>query len=383
MDKDGTGSMSMATNSGAPVQAEHDGWSLASHSAIRPTEAELKESLGAPPEEKPAEEEAAPAAEEVVTEETEAAAAETVADDTLTDKSSEKPADVAAKPKKLTRAQELYREIAVLTRQKGEITRETDTARAQRHALSIEIADLEAKAAALKTPDTKAAETAPAGPRKALNPAPKPVWATMEAAGKTYEEFLDAREDWLIEEQRLVAKAESTKTFEEHDKTAREASTRDQRQRAEQDIDAKFQDRLVKARETHADVDFDAVLDFPLPISSDMPSFKAMGDRIRISDVGPELLLHLTEHPTEATRIAQLPWPIALAELGKIEGKIEVRATANSGSVAVPAPSKAHAPIKPVRVAAPVASDTSRRSFDDEPFGPGYLQRANKVLGMR
>lgn len=378
-------SLSMATNLGESVKAEHDGWKIESSSAIRPTEAQLKESLGAPPEEKPAEEEvAAAAAEEVVAEDADVEAA--VADDPPAeekplDASSPKPLE-AVKPKKLTRSQELHRDIGRLTKERGDITRETAEARAQRQALTTEIAELEAKRAALKTPDPKPAEV-PAGPRKALNPAPKPTWAAMEAAGKTYEDFLEARDDWAFEEQRLIAKDESTKTVQDRETAARDASTRDARTRAEADIDAQFQTRLANAKQKHADVDFDAVLAFPLPISSDMPGYRAMSDRIRISEFGPELLLYFTESPDDAKRLCEQPWPIALAELGMIEGGIKARVTANSGSVAVPAPSKAHAPIKPVRVAAPVASDANRRSVDDMPFGPEYLRATNKVLGMR
>lgn len=382
---DGTGSLSMATNSGAPVSGEHDGWKLASASAVRPTEQQIKESLGAPPEEKPATEDTAVAA-EVVTEETEGEkpAVEAVADDKTSDQSSEKPVETgAAKPKKLTRADQINLEIKTLTRQKGEITRETEAAKAQRQAIADEIAQLEAKRDALRQPEAAKPAEPSTGARKALNPAPKPVWAEMEAAGKTYEQFLDARDEWNTEEHRLIAREESAKTVQEREKAAREASTRETRERAEADIDAKYQQRLANARLAHPDVDFDAVLDTPLPISPDMPGFKPMGDRIRISDVGPELLLFLTEHPDEARRIAESPWPIALSELGIIEGGIKARTTANSGSVAQPAPSKAHAPIKPVRVAAPVASDASKRSVDELEFGPEYIRQSNRQLGMR
>jgi len=84
------------------------------------------------------------------------------------------------------------------------------------------------------------------------------------------------------------------------------------------------------------------------------------------SEVGPKLAYHLAKNPQEASRIAQLSPIRAIAELGKLEAKLEKPATQES-KVAQPVVSKAPSPIKPLNGdgAVPVHKDPATMTFQE------------------
>ena len=138
------------------------------------------------------------------------------------------------------------------------------------------------------------------------------------------EEFTDALTDWKL------AQAEAE----------REAKAKAQQ------TDAK----LTAARAKYAD--FEEVAMAPSVIDA-IKAQPALGLAITESDVFAELAYHLGKNPAELTRIASLSAPRALAELGKIEARIEAQAKPTAPAVAeAPKPKAQPLPPPPVEVSA-------------------------------
>jgi hypothetical protein len=153
---------------------------------------------------------------------------------------------------------------------------------------------------------------------------PKPTLADKDDKGqpkyKTYEEFQDARDEWL----RAEIKRESAET-------SKQSAQETERQRAEKVVWDEQRKRVDKAREKHAD--FDAVA-FAVPMPEKSPLFGFILD----SAHGTDVLYHLGKNPADAERIQGKPVfaadgktitrfegglsPIAqIRELSKIEAK--------------------------------------------------------------
>ncbi len=145
---------------------------------------------------------------------------------------------------------------------------------------------------------------------KVLNQAPKPeapppqpvkTEPTLEQF-KTYEEYVDARAEWVaerkftqIEQERRAAEAEQAKA-------------------------TKHDTFLAKAKEFSATApDFDDVAFNP-----SLPVTDVMADAIDLSDKGPEILYFLGKNPGEAERIARMPGLQAALEIGRLEGRLSL-----------------------------------------------------------
>lgn len=85
------------------------------------------------------------------------------------------------------------------------------------------------------------------------------------------------------------------------------------------------------------------------------------------SEIGPKLAYHLAKHPQEADRIAQLSPIRAIAELGKLEVRLEKPASKQEAKADPPAVSKAPSPIKPLGGdgAVPVHKDPADMTFQE------------------
>lgn len=154
---------------------------------------------------------------------------------------------------------------------------------------------------------------------------PKPTLADKDDKGqpkfKTYEEFQDARDEWL----RAEIKRESAET-------SKQSAQETERQRAEKAVWEEQFKRVGKAREKYAD--FDAVA-FAVPMPEKSPLYGFILD----SDHGTDVLYHLGKNPGDLERIQGKPVmaadgksvvkfegglsPIAqIRELSKIETKV-------------------------------------------------------------
>lgn len=130
---------------------------------------------------------------------------------------------------------------------------------------------------------------------------PAKVEPTLEQF-KTYEEYVDARAEWVaerkfsqIEQERRAAEAEQAKA-------------------------SKHDTFLAKAKEFAATApDFDDVAFNPsLPITD------AMADAIDLSERGPEILYYLGKNPGRAEEISRMPDLHAALEIGRLEGKLSL-----------------------------------------------------------
>jgi hypothetical protein len=176
-----------------------------------------------------------------------------------------------------------------------------------------------------------------------VNQLPKPKQESGERPKaddfKTLDEYLEALSDWKIE-QRLKEKAEREKSERERDTN-------------EQDIRravASFSEKAEKVREEYED--FDEVV-----FESDYTVTPVMYQAIMTSDMSPKIAYYLGKNPNEATRIAGLPPPAQMREIGKIEAKLSAPAPTQ------PKPSGAPAPITPV--SGGKGSDGSPSDSDD------------------
>jgi hypothetical protein len=79
-----------------------------------------------------------------------------------------------------------------------------------------------------------------------------------------------------------------------------------------------WEDRTAKVRTEHPDYD-EKIEALRIPNTAAVPVVR---DAIAESELGPELLYHLANHPDEAKRILNLSPVRAVAELGKIEAKL-------------------------------------------------------------
>ena len=83
------------------------------------------------------------------------------------------------------------------------------------------------------------------------------------------------------------------------------------------------------------------------------------------SEMGPQLAYHLAKHPDEVTRLQKLSPSKVLAELGKLEARLETKAPVAAAATPNNV-SKAPAPIQPLEAkTTPVTKDPSRMSFQE------------------
>lgn len=152
------------------------------------------------------------------------------------------------------------------------------------------------------------------------------------------------------------------------DKRAEEMAART----VEDDRKTTWQERLAATRQK--DPDFDSKLD---PTT---PATQQMRDYVTDSELGPEILLHLSEHRDLAQRISTLHPSLVDREMGKIEGELQARLSAaqSLGPASAPVLSSARRVTKPV-TGAPIVSDDDR----DEGELPieDFIRRGNKAEG--
>lgn len=389
-------------NSQGPVSAEFDGWTIQSASKSAPmTEAALKESLGATPEQAKAPAPAAtpdpPAAE--TGDDAPAPPAVAVTTDT--------PAAPAAPPKD---KRDPEKRIGDITGKWRSAERERDAERTRRESLERELTELRAKA----TAPPPVAETKPtAAPVTAGKPAPD--WDQYEADGKSWKQYTLDHNAWSAEEmdRRANAAAEATAAkLQAEFKAQRDKSDADRKQLAqdieEQAVQRQHQARMAKARAKYADLDtlvHQNLADLDSPFLRDVivstdegaellyhlaskpdeahilaqlqPS-QAVGDAIRDADSPLRLLSHFAQHPDEFSRINALPPQRALLALGRLDRQLEDARPGPSPTPVPPPVTRAAGPIRPV-VPAPTTGSGSRVSVDDLAFGPDYVHQANKA----
>lgn len=257
-------------------------------------------------------------------------------DEAAADASDETPAkeptpDSDAGKQLAKRRRSLQDRIDEITREKYQTARERDALKAEREALKRELDALKAPKPAQQpsTPPTH-------GPESDPEPTPDQF--------DSYEKFVKAQARW-----------EARQEFREQQAAARAQAERQQDAAAERERATTWQTRLAETR--HKTPDFDSRINPDLPIS------EPMRDIVMDSEVGPELLLYLSEHPDLAQRLSTLHPIQVIREMGKLEARLDA-AHSGPASAAKPTVSQAPAPIKPV-AGTPQTTDPLALSDDD------------------
>lgn len=130
-----------------------------------------------------------------------------------------------------------------------------------------------------------------------------------------YNKFEEARDEWI--ERRATARARIN--FVREDVARRETAALDDANREFHKLVEDYTQTVDRARERHEDYDdaMAAAEEQGLSVSQDMK------DALMRSPEGGEVIYHLVTHPEEVARLNALPTSRALAELGKIESRIE------------------------------------------------------------
>lgn len=139
-------------------------------------------------------------------------------------------------------------------------------------------------------------------------------------------------------------------------KVEREQAAKSRQQQAVQHAQDEFGKRVAEFAKTIPDYD-----EIVSQADVDVPQHIAI--HIVESDVGPALGYHLAKNPDELTRLKSLSPTRAIAELGKLEMKLEKKP---QPPAAAPQVSKAPAPIQPLEgKTTPVPKDPSQMSFQE------------------
>lgn len=125
-------------------------------------------------------------------------------------------------------------------------------------------------------------------------------------------------------------------------------------------VQAEWESRLEDARERFDDLD--EMIDEVGPKLND-----ELAATIKVSEVGPELVRYLGQHPSELERLAQLVGVKAVRELTRLEAKVQ----------AAPKASRAPEPVNPVKTRAAPANALR----DDMPMDAWIKKRRQEVYG--
>lgn len=246
------------------------------------------------------------------------------------------------------------RQQAINDRIRESVDRATATERARADAAERKIAELEARATGAQPPAPKAEK-----------PAAQPAAGDKEPS---LEDFLDAPDPYLALTNALV-KFRVQEALGARDKESAAAT----QQRAEQDAVRQFVDSYAEKEQAfiattpdYADrtLALRQMLDVRMPL-----------DRAAI-DAGPEMILHLAEHPDDVQRIgrlAQSNLPAALRELGKLEATL----TKTSPSPALESPAPAQPQAKQLSDAPAPGTTLGKRAADTVDEADGALKRGD------
>lgn len=193
-----------------------------------------------------------------------------------------------------------------------------------------EVEDLKRQIAALRAPQPQQQPQAQQQPAEDAEP--------TEDQFETYAGFVKAQAAWTVRQERKAWEAQQAR---------REQMTA--RQQTEAGRQEAFQKRLEAAKTTIPN--FDAVLASTIPLS------RPMQDAIKDSEIGPQLMAHLHNHPEEHERIYRAGSPLQVfKEMNKLEARLEGAVSSGPPPKAKPV-SAAKPPIKPLGAANSAVTD--------------------------
>jgi len=196
---------------------------------------------------------------------------------------------------------------------------------------------------------------------KALEQQPQPAIQQADDEPKP-EHFEDA-----FEYAKALAKYEAKRIIEAEKQQTEQAKAAEKQQQ----VLKTWAERVEKAK---ADMpDYDEMVG-----SSEVAIHDVLRDAIIESDVGPKILYHLAENEEYAKKVAGMPLPQALKELGKLEARYSDSPEEKSPAVRT---SKAPPPINPIRGATNAADVpiSSNGEFTGTPAQWRALRKAGKI----
>lgn len=169
---------------------------------------------------------------------------------------------------------------------------------------------------------------------------------------ESYEAFLEAKAEFAADK---AADTRMRKFQEQQQRTAAEHRARE--------LSDSWASKLDKARDTHDDYD-DVVQGSAAQITREMTQ------AIMESDIGPQLVYHLAQHPEDAERISKLSATSAAREIGRIEAALLAPKPKPKASE--------HKPILPVG-----GSGAASEGPNDKQSIKDWMASRNKQLGRK
>lgn len=275
-------------------------------------------------------------------------------------------------------------------RSRGDEERLAETVRRTRVEEERRVEALRREVAELETQRQAAAEGKVEG--RVATPTERPKWADYDTAGKSFEEYEEAKEAWVLAQ--TERRLEDVKRTELAQAEARAAAA------TQQAFAATVQARIDAARETHPDFDdavealrdietekalflHDAItlhqqggeimyylaknVDTVAKPLADATLTHPMFDALQETSKPTELLGYFAAHPEEVERIARLPnYPSALLALGRVLSQVE---DAPTGSFLAPSSTTKAVPPPAARVDGSRRVAAARDASSEEPPG--------------
>ncbi len=391
----------------APEAVESDGWSIVDGGMERESAADLAATLAADnPTPEPKDDPTADDRDAAGNDEATGDVAKPASGDSAAPAGDDAKPAASAQPAKQRpierRVSEIRAEINALTGQRHRTKAEAEAAKMELADLQrkLEVARLDlAKAKSGQQPDGKSDAEPAAKPGAKAAPADdaalkRPSWKEFDAAGKDWDEFLEAQDAYLearIEQSTGKAKAafqsELDKLRQDADATAHEAR-----------IDGEHRARIAAAKSAHADF-ADAISNL-----KEVEATPFMEDVVRMHSDGAELLyqlgknpdaaavlasydftqemfnavmasknpagvlLALASDPDEFARLRALPSAQAMFALGALDARQSASGTRERPATRGASVSNAPAPIRPVGSGSKAPADDDNADDDEMPY---------------
>jgi len=269
------------------------------------------------------------------------------------------------------------------------LTFEKHTSVAERDRALAKATELQAKLDALTS--GKPATDPVSDPVKTADPVKPATFDTprpKQGDFDDYEKYEEARDAWVEAKTAFnmnAALAERDRKAAEAVLAAEEVQRRATLAREIADEDAAYQRRLVAAKAKHPD--FQDVFEQ----AKDLAVSRPMLDHMRFSEMGAELTYYFATHPTEAERVAQMAPAPAIAEMGRLEARIEAGliggasdAPPTAGMATVSAPARVPVSKAPAPMTRPGGgSTTSSKPLDEEDYQTFKQRRQAAIAGSR
>ena len=207
--------------------------------------------------------------------------------------------------------------------------------------------------------ERRAEELAARAPREPERPQPSARERYMALPGAPKEDDYASYADFTADMALFIA----DQRFAERDRASQRTAAEHRANQAREQINGTFASQIDAA--TKAEPEFlaglsDEILNLPTFDDPDLArgarptAWHVIGEEIRRSEVAPQLMRHLSDHPDELQRLATLPPRELTRAMAILESRLDA---APSGSAPLRAVSNARPPIRPERGTAPRHDD--------------------------